>query len=415
MATQNGITSAVGLAIESAWGNVPVTIVSGNAYTVGVATTNPLRYQIVDPGEGILPKGTIDVPTTEIDGSISVQRTIMSAKRYEGNIAWKADPENLFYSLLGTFGSCVQTTAQASTGSQSPAVYQHVYQPSKYIPSFTVEEDLGLQTQGRLTTGCCFRSLELDFGPVLMARAALYGKHQLPNVYPNVAGTAYTSYDFTNAQTIYPAAIGGNDVKTLIMTASPGYVDVAQVTGGLGNGPLVWAGVGYGGTLTTAYLSIDGVPATGAQVLPGFKLSLTRDLLGDQTAGAGYDLGAITPGSFVATISGLNVIFEDNSWVTAFLKHAYIGLNIKLTGPAIGTSGKSYSLEIYCPNLNFTQADVVVSGERMINVATATAVRLGATKEITVTDLSTVSNASLLGTQASAPGGGGGFQTVAPA
>lgn len=402
VAAQSGLTSAVGFTIESAWGTAPVTQ-SGGSGSIGIAGTNPERFFICDPSDGFSAKADLVVPPNEVDADVQVVRTILQSRGYGGSLSHKADPENLYYALLGVSGRDVQTTLAAGA-------YQHTFTPAHTAPSFTVEEVLGSGSQGRLTTGVVVHTVELDFGPILTAKVSGTGRHAIPNNYLNHAGAAFEDYDYTPAQTVYPDALGGSGALTLALTAAPAFVDVAQTSGGWGNGPLVWASIANGSHIAGAFLAIDGTPEPAATLLPGMKLTFQRKVDVDLAMGSGFDPGAVTGNEWTCEIQALNILFQDNSIAQSHLRHSAISLNFRLNGPPIGSTGHSYSLEIYLPNVQLTENPVKITSGRMLNVGKAAARRdpvLG--YAVQVTAVNSFSNASLAGLASANPGGLGGW------
>src|SRR5579863_9611889 len=115
--------------------------------------------------------------------------------------------------------------------------------PVLHAPSFSVEEDLGDHTTGRLSAGVVVSRLDLEFGDILTAKSTLYAHRQIPNSYPNAAGVK-TQYGFGSAPSLLPSQMGGDGMKLIQATAAPVYVDVA--TGMNGDGPLPFGSMANG-------------------------------------------------------------------------------------------------------------------------------------------------------------------------
>src|SRR5438105_116436 len=94
---QSGRSSAVGFCVESAFGNVPITVDTGNNYLVGIATTNPHRFMKVEPGGGYDINPTKDVAVDEQDGDFEINRITHTGNTYTGKDTFKVDPETLHY------------------------------------------------------------------------------------------------------------------------------------------------------------------------------------------------------------------------------------------------------------------------------------------------------------------------------
>jgi hypothetical protein len=398
------------MCIESVFGAVPVTLQSGSNYNVGIASTNPHRFWKVMPSKGFTPKPTIKPQDKEIDGDFDVHRILLLDRMYDGEFTWLADTESLYYALLGLFGVDGQTTAQAADSTHAPAAYRHAFQANKnrgYAPSFTVEELFGDHVYGRLTSGCVVQKLALTFGEDVTATVALYGAHQTPNNYP--LNGARTDFDYGNTANVYPTQMGGNGTNTITGTASPTYVDVAEPQDG--NGPLVFAAITYGsqgGAFASNFLTIDGT-GYAADLVRGGTLEMTRAISRVPVAGQDYDVA-----TFVAhewTISGkLDLLFLDNALPKAALARKTVGVNFKVVGPSIGTSGKTYDLEVYLPNINFLESGPEIPATELMvggNYYAKQDPAAGYSALITVTN--TVTNVSLAGTAGSNPGGLGGW------
>lgn len=220
---QSGWTSAVGLAIETQWRQVPMTG-AGNPRTIGIAGTNPLRFQIVEPSTGIEPVAMIE-SKGEVDGSVENMRQTLLAKTYKGQFSFPVDPETLYYWALGMLGRDVQSTIAAAAGG-NPAVYDHVMTPYLRAPSFTIEEDLGTKVWGKLTSGVLVEGLSLDLSQMVTAKAMVCGHRHIPNSYP-VSG-ADTEFLFGSNASLLPQVMGGDGTYEVVSTAAPGYVDVAS-------------------------------------------------------------------------------------------------------------------------------------------------------------------------------------------
>lgn len=353
---QTGITSAIGMALESVWRTAPITVASGNANTIGKANSNPHRFFTTEPGGGLIGRSTIVTPDNEIDGSVELERTIKVASSYDGTISFKCDGENLFYPLLGLFGKDVQTNIASSPVN----ITKNVFTPNKYFPSFTTEEIFGDATYGRVSTGVVLQSLELTFGQILMGRMSLLPYRQIPNNYKN-GSNVDTDYLFDNTQRLIPNQMGGNGTKTWARTASPTYIDVQQEQTNYlyQNGPFVFANMLFGlagGNFASAYITIDDVAQPNAKILQGFTINGSRRVDASMVAGSGYDPGACT-GSQVMFGGNLNILFEDLSFQLAQLKHSKIGINFQIVGVIPGGGTNAYLIDVYMPNCRFTSVD----------------------------------------------------------
>ncbi len=342
---QPGWTSAVGVAIESQWRTVPLTG-SSNPRTIGIAGSNPLRFQIVEPSVGIEPVAVIE-SKDEVDGSVENVRQTLLAKTYKGQFSFPVDPETLYYWALGMLGRDVQTTVAGG-------VYDHVMTPYLRAPSFTVEEDPGTRVWGKLTSGVLVEGLSLDFGQMLTAKAICTGHRHIPNTYP-LAGVN-TQYPFGSNAALLPIQMGGDGTYEVISTASPAYVDVAAVASG--NGPLTWASLQYGNQtgFSAAYLTISGQPVS-LELLAGSTLEMSRKLDSRQSGGSGYDAGAATGGK-VKGKGKLVAIYQNMALPAAVMDFSQVGLNLLFRGPQIGASGFYYELEIYLPHIKLSRAPV---------------------------------------------------------
>jgi hypothetical protein len=342
------------MAIESAFRSAPLTLIGGTVYAVGNPATNPLRYAILEPSQGIEAQVEID-SGKEVDGDFQQRRATLTGKTYSGEVVLKADPENLYYLLLGMFGRDLQTTLHVQDAQHSPAAYSHTFLPGRTAPSFTVEEDLADGTNGRLTSGVIVSRLEFDFGKIVTVKAQLEGYRQIPNTYTNAGGVA-TQYGFGSVAGLLPAQMGGDGTKQVIATASPGYVDVAQ--GQSGDGPLVFAGLGTGtqAGFGAAYLLVNGTPVA-VEILEGSRIVVEREIDSRMAAGSGFDRGAVTANKFLVT-GQLVALYEDMTLPANMLQFSQLALDLLFTGAPIGTSGYSYSLEFHVPHLKLTKAPV---------------------------------------------------------
>jgi hypothetical protein len=356
------------MCIESAWRSAPVTLVSGPNYSVGIASTNPHRFMLLDASTGFPLKPVIDAAKKEIDGDFEVRRTILQAKQYDGGFTWKVDPENSYYMLLGMLGKDVQTQLAFVGSAASNNVFKHVLQPNStrgYQPSFTIEEIFGDQTIGRLTTGCVVQKLVFTFGPTVTCQASIYGYRQIPNSYPNSAG-ARTDYNYTNAYAVMPSQIGGDGTKQLKATLNTAatYVDVAEPTvggSGTGNGPMTFASAingTLGGAYATNFLTVDGT-GVAIEILPGSTISMERVIDRFQVAGSDFDMGATAAHEWDVT-GKLDMLFIDNTIPLAVMRRSNLGLNFKLNGPQIGTTAYNYGVEFYVPRFNLLDGGVEI-------------------------------------------------------
>lgn len=353
---QSGIPSAVGLCLESQWGQVPLTAGTPPLNTIGITGTNPHRFCIVEPGGGFAPQPEVIAPHDEIDGNLELGRTILDAKAYPGSFSVKADAENLYYLLLGLFGKDIQ--------SGGGGVFTHVFTPGIYVPSFTVEEIFGDKTYGRVTSGVHVERLELDIAKILAARWSGYGMHQVPNSYQESAGE--TQYDFGSQSAVIPTAMGGDGTKAWIRTASPTYIDVAAAPGsGEGNGPFVFAGMGYGGQSGFGgnFLKVDD-SGTYIDILEGSMLTIERAIDRRMVGGSGYDIGACI-GNQIVVSGRLNCLFRDSTFPKASLKHSKVALNLAIQGSLI-SGGSYYTLDIYLPDMRFTRTGPDIPGAAMM-------------------------------------------------
>jgi hypothetical protein len=359
---QTGITSAIGMCLEDTHRQVPISVLSGTNYVVGIANSNPHRFFIVDPGGGLIGKPDIETPDNEIDGSPELTRTLLVGKTYDGSYTFKGDGENMYFPMLGIFGRDLQSVAQ--TG--SPNMWQHIFRIGKYAPSFSVEEKMGDGTFGRLSSGVLIQRMEFDFGKHLTCKVQMMPYRQIPNKYVTLAGVA-TKYGFGQTPVIIPYEMQswlGNGTNTWQVTAAPGYVDVQQEqpTDYENTGPFVFASMAYGlaatnfntnpasVALAAAFLTIDDVPVN-VQILEGISFVVDRKIDGSMTGGSGYDFGASTA-SQVTTTGKISVLFQDETFQLSALSHAKVALNFKLVGVAPGTTGvQQYIFDVYLPNL----------------------------------------------------------------
>lgn len=399
MAGQSGRSSSVALAIESLFCAAPLSG-SGNPYTLGIPSTNPMRAFTVQPGGGFGVKPTKEVGKNELDGDFSIKRTTMTAKPYDGKDSFKVDPENLYYWLLGLFGRDVETTLASGA-------YQHVFTHNKYMPSFVMEEQFGNATSGRLSTGLCVGGINLVHSGILMAEATYYAHRQIPNRYPNGALTD-TDYDFTSSPGILPSQLGGDWSKTVKLTTTPTYVDVAE--GNCGNGPLVFASMQNGSAsgFSSNFITINDVAYAG-KILPGYNVDFMRDIERFQVGGGGYDFTQPVGNDF--DVNGKwTLLFEDNTIPANVLANCKFGINMKFVGPQIGNTGFNYSYELYLPRVKMLDADVIRTDKAIITGGSFQAEKdavLGYEAKITL--VNSFTHASLAGTVASNPGGLGGW------
>ena len=361
---QSGRSTAVGFCLESAWRTVPLTNASGNNYNVGIASTNPHRFMILDPSRGFPVKPQFNAAKKELDGDFEVRRNILEAKAYDGEFTMKFDSENLYFMLLGLFGKDVQTQVAFSSSGASNSVFQHVLTPNSargYQPSFTIEEIFGDGTTGRLTSGCIVQKVVFTFGLTGTVTGSIYGYRQIPNNYPNSLNS-YTDYNFTSSFAVLPTQMGGDGTKQIARTASPTYVDVAEPTvggGNLGNGPMAWGAAlngTAGGAYATNFLTIDG-SGVAVEILPGSTISIERVIERFQPAGSGFDMGA-TAGHEWDVTGKLDILFQDNTVPLAVMRKSNLGLNFKFQGPQIGTTGFYYTTEFYIPRFNLEDGGV---------------------------------------------------------
>lgn len=346
---QSGRSSAVGLAIESVYGNVPLTAGAGNLNSIGIPATNPLRFFMVEPGGGFPVKPTKEV-STDIDGDFQRHRIIMTGKLYDGKDTFKFDPENAYYPFLGMIGRDVETTLAAGA-------YQHVFYDGfpLYQPSFTMEEQFGDATSGRVSSGVCFAALSINHAAVISGSATLYAKRQIPNRYP-AAALVDTDYDFTNQAGLLPSQMGGDHTKQIKLTLSPSYVDVAEQN--CGNGPLVYANnsTGTAAGFSNTFMTINDV-AYPVKILPGWTCDFARAIERFMTGGSGFD--ADTPVGSGFDVSGkMDVLFTENTFPSNVLANCKFGVNMRFVGAQIGATGFYYTYEIFLPRMRFLDTDV---------------------------------------------------------
>lgn len=373
MPTQSGILSAVGLVPENVWRDVPLTVLSGTNYGVGVTNQNPHRFCILEPGGGLPAQPEIFVGDGEVDGDVETNRTGKLSMSYGGGYSFKADAENLHYPLLGVLGRDIQTQIQTATTAITSNVYRHVFTPNKLANSFACEEIFGDGTYGRLSGGVLVQRVELDFGRIVMARMNLMPYRQVPNHYHN-SSDVLTDYTFGSTAAVIPSQMSslGDGTNTWQRTAAPGYVDVNQEQPEeiWGTGPFVFAGWRNGTatvsgssilagapdftTVNSAYLAIDGVAYTGVEILEGMSLWIDRKIDSSMIGGSGYDMGSCT-GSGVTIGGNITLRFTDDTAYRAAIRHSRVAINFRLVGVKIGTGGtKRYQIEVFIPNCKLT-------------------------------------------------------------
>lgn len=386
-----GITSAVGLAIESQFCQPPLS--GTNPATVGIAGTNPLRYMIVEPGGGFAGEPELNLGA-EIEGDVQLLRAPMVGRKYQGAFRFYADPENLFYPLLGVFGRDIASTQQAASGT-NPAVYQHQFLPGRQIPSFSVEEDIGDGTWARLSTGVLVQKLELQLARLFTAEVALLAHRQLPNRYPDGNGHI-VDYFFGATPTLLPPAMGGNGSLTVVRTPPPpSFVDVSAN----GGGPFVFAEIAHGtqAGFASAWLQVDGNPIA-VDLLEGSCILFEREIQSVLVAGSGYDPGAAVVNRFLCS-GRLVCLYEGMDLPEAALAARQVGLNFAVTGIGIGSTGLGYHMEVHLPNLRLVRAPLPLTEGMLAIDADFVALRdpvLGYTAKVTL--VNTV-NATTLGGQ----------------
>ena len=359
---------------------------------------NPHRFFIVEPGAGVLAKPMLNKPFNELDGGFELKRTILEQKQYEGTFKFFADGENLQYLLMGMFGRDIQTQLTAGAN-------QHQFSLNSlgYAPSFSVEEIFGDATYGRLSTGCLVEKLTLDFANTLTAEAQVCAFRQIPNSYPQHASLSPADFTFGAAASVYPDCIGGNGTNTLVRTSQPAYIDVAQ--GNNGQGPFVFgsAAAGSQSGFSGGFVTIDGA-SYAAELQPGLQIMLERKLDRQLVMGSGYDQGVVS-GQELQVTGKLPVVFTDASIPLAGLRHSDVGLNFKLVGGQIGSTGEMYSLEIYLPRVKLENVGLQANDNLLVVNATFTAradPALGCSALLTL-----VNSFDSTGVDSLAPGAGG--------
>ncbi len=411
---KSGRATAVGMAIETTFGTPPTTLISGSNYSIGIASTNPERFFKVLPSKGFPVKPTIKAQDKELAGDFDRHRIVITDRGYLGELTWLADPENLYYALLGVFGVDAQTLVQAATSTQTPAIYSHAFQTNKnrgYMPSFTVEEVFGDHVYGRLTSGVVVQKVSITFGDVVTATMSLTGGHQVPNNYPN-ASLVNTDYDYGSATNVIPGQMGGNGTNTWQATSSPTFCDVAEPTDG--DGPLVFANMTYGtqSGYSSSFIHVDGSAYT-VDILRGMTLNLSRTISAVPVGGGGLDVYTYIAHEWM--IDGkVDLLFLDNLFSRAVLAKKTVSMDFLINGPLAGTSGKNWSMEVFLPNLNFSDGGLEIPASEMLSGGNFSAKQdptLGYAALVTM--VNTYTNASLAGTAGSSPGGLGGWN-IAP-
>lgn len=401
----SGIGTAVGTAIESVWGNPPLSA-AGVPRQIG-NTTNPHRFCVVQPTGGIPQKATINVPHNELDGTNMPVRSQIVEKVYQGDFSLLADSENLYNFMLALMGRDVQTILLPAVSNSGTPVIKHVMKIGARAPSLTVEEQFN-DGSGRLATGCNVSRGEFTFGPEVTAKFTMQGRRSIPNDYLN-ATNVKTFYPFTATGSVIPAQMGGDGTLQLASTAVPTYVDVQQ--GNSGNGPFVWAGLRFGSVaaFSTAFLTIDGVAAPTAQPIKGSTMSIDRQLTYEMLAGSEYDVGSVC--SHEVTLGGkLNFLYTDATLSAKHLAHSTFGLNFSFQGIQIGTSGINYSLEVYIPSFSLINAPIQLTDKELMITCDLDAILNRAIGSLAVITLvNTFDNTTLGGTVASNPSGLGGW------
>lgn len=394
---QSGRTSVVGLCIESSFRSAPLTLLSGSVYNVGITGTNPMRFFTVEPGGGYTDGTTKEVGTDEQDGDSSIHRVTLTGKTYPGKDSAKLDPENLYYPLLGVFGKDVETTLTSGA-------YRHVFTPTlRNMPSFSMEEQYGDGSNGRLSTGVLIPGLHITHAAVLQWQADYYGHRQIPNRYPAAAGLD-TDYDFTSVAGLLPSQLGGDHTKQVKLNLAPTSVDVAE--GNCGNGPLVHANMrtGTASGFSTGFITLNDV-IIDAKIQPGWVLDTVRDVESHMTGGSGFD--PTDPVGNVINVSGkMDVLFTDNTIYEANLANCKLGINMVYVGAQIASTGYYYSYEVYLPRVKLINAPVNRSQKTMMVPLTFQAEKDAALGyEIKVTLQNAYTHATLAGGTASYTGG----------
>lgn len=355
---ETGLTSAIGLAIESYFRETPITVATGINYNVGITGNNPHRFFTVEPGGGLIAKPEVQVPDNEIDGQVETTRTMLVSKSYNGNYSFKGDAENMYYPLLGMFGRDVQTAVQTAGTVITPSMFQHVFTPNKYAPSFTAEEIFGAANYGRLSGGTVIQRLTITFGKVITCQMELIPYRQVPNTYLN-ASNAMTDYGFGATAAVIPPQMStlADGANTWTRTASPTYVDVEQDQGTTPgtNGPFVFAKVVYGlqgGNFAAAFMTVDGT-AVQVELLEGFTVVLERKIDSSMIAGSGFDPGACTGSQW--TVGGkFNILYKDTVIQAAALRHSKLAMNFQVLGLIPGTGTHAFALDVFIPNMRIT-------------------------------------------------------------
>lgn len=398
-----GKATAVGACIESVWGQPPLTVVSGAANAIGITGTNPHRFAKMEPSGGIAAESTIEVPSDELDGGYQATRGYQLDKKYNGDFSLKIDPENLYLFLLALLGRDVQTNLIAAGSNGGIPVNSHVMKFGANAPSLTIEEIFSNQ-MGRVTSGVFAQSIDLTMtqNKPITGKVSIYGKHQIPNHYPNSAGVD-TAYLYDQTQRVIPAIMGGDGTKTWARTAAPTYVDVAT-------GPLVFASMvagTQGGQFANAFVTIAGTAY--AMSITEVTLTLTRDITMHQVGGSGFDIGDCVGNAFTVT-GKVTALFKDYSPVLANLAAQQIGLNWQFVGPNIGPSTTPYSIEAYIPRAKMMKAPLPLTAkELMIASEFTTYLDPSVNSLIVATLINTFDNSTLAGLVSSTPGGLGGW------
>ena len=399
---QSGRASAVGLVMETSFRSVPLTLISGSTYSVGIVGTNPNRFFVAEAGGGFDTAPVKDIGTDEQDGDFEMHRVTLTGKNYPGKDTFKLDPENLYYPALGIFGRDVETTLAAGA-------YRHVFSHNKLCaPSFTCEEQFGDGSSGRLSSGVVMDALRLTHNAILMAEIDYHAHRQIPNRYP-AAGGLDVDYDFTSVAGLLPSQLGGDHTKQTKLTLVPGYVDVAE--GNCGNGPLVFANsaTGTAAGFSNAYVTLNDV-GYAANVLPGWNVDIARNIESHMVAGSGYDPAA--PVANELNVSGkLDILFADNTIPLNTLANCKFGINMRFVGAQIGATGFYYSYEIYIPRLKFLKSNMLRVGKTMTTGGTFQAERdsvLG--YSVLVTLQNSYTHATLAGLYPQLGGGLSGWQ-----
>lgn len=398
---QSGRQSIVGLAIESSFRSAPLTSLGGNVYNVGIVNTNPMRFFTAEPGGGFADGTTKEVGTDEQDGDAEIHRVTLTGKTYQGKDSAKLDPENLYYPALGIFGRDVETTLAAGA-------YKHIFTPTvRSFPSYTMEEQYGDKSSGRLSTGLIFPGLHITHGAILQWQTDYYAHRQIPNRYP-AGGYVDTDYDFTSAAALLPSQLGGDGTKTVKLNLVPTSIDVAE--GNCGNGPLVHGAMRFGNAagFGSTFVTLNDV-AVDARIQPGWVLDIVRDIESHMSGGSGFD--PTDPVANVFNVSGkMDVLFLDNTITAANLSNCKFGINMQYVGAQIASTGFYYSYEIYLPRVKLLNAPVTRSQKTMMVPLTFQAEydpSLGYSAKMTLQNSYT--HAALLGGGGGSGGVGGGW------